>query len=235
MIGRYGLDIARNAERDYISEHKFGSNLGVVIGSQTIWSEGGLYPWGEFDAGAVTLYLISTSTSDTDNVTIYGLDENWDMQNETITMAGTVAVPTTKAYKRIYRMIYDSGETNVGKVTLRTVSGTGTVVSSILAGDGQTLQSIYTIPRGYTAYLCGATVGVGKGGDALIRLYARENYFEVASFKVKSTVGLYETTVSQNYEVPLRFIQQTDIDFRIVSSANNFTASASFDLILDKI
>jgi len=234
MIGLYGLDIARAAERDYTSEHKFGSNPNLTSGLQTIWSQGGLYPWGEFDAGAVTLYITSTSTSDTSTIKIFGLDSNWDLQSEVLTMLGTTTVPTVKTYKRIYRMIYDHTGTNAGLITARTVSGAGTVVARIDTGVGQTLMAVYTIPKGYNGYLCQSTVGIGKGGDASFRLYIRDNHYGETAFNIKSDVNLYQSTVSQDYTVPLRFIQQTDIDFRALTSGNNFHATASFDLILDK-
>jgi len=234
MIGRYGLDIARRAERDYTSEHKFGSNPNLVSGSQTIWTQGGLYPWSALD-NPETLYILSTSTSDTSTIGIFGLDADWKLQSETLTMTGTNAVTTVNTYKRIYRLIYDTAATNVGTVTARTVSGTGTVVAAISAGLGQTLMSLYTVPAGYTAYLCHSTVGIGKGGDASFRLYARENYYGQTAFNIKSDVNLYQTTISQDYAVPLKFIQKTDLDFRALTTGNNFAATASFDIILDKL
>ena len=234
MIGKYGLDIARRAERDYLSEHKFGSNPTLVSGSQSIWTQGGLYPWSAFDA-AETLYLISTSTSDTSTVVVFGLDADWNFQSETVTMTGTTAATTANTYKRIYRLIYDTVSTNVGTLTARTTSGTGTVVASISPGLGQTLMAVYTVPVGYNAYLCQSTVGIGKGGDASFRLYARENYYGETAFNIKSDVNLFQATISQDYAVPLRFIQKTDLDFRALTTGNNFAATASFDIILDKL
>ena len=235
MIGRYGLDIARAAERDYTFEHKFGSNPNLTSGSQTIWTQGGLYPWAALDGVAQTLYIKSTSASDTSTLEVLGLDDNWSLQSETLTMTGTTALPTVNTYKRIYRMIYDSGDTNVGVITARTVSGTGTVVAHILAEVAQTLMAVYTIPAGYNGYLCKYTAGIGKNGDSNFRIYVRDNHYGTSSFNIKSDINLYATTVSQDYTVPLRLIQKTDIDFRALTTGNNFSATASFDLILDKI
>lgn len=235
MIGLYGLEIARKAERDYIGEHKFGSNPNLTSGSQSIWTQGGLYPWGEFDAGAVTLYIKSTSTADTSTIKIFGLDTNWELQEETLTLTGTTAVTTVNTYRRIHRMIYDTTALNVGLVTARTVSATGTVVASIEVGTAQTLMAVYTVPKGYTAYLCQSTVGIGKGGDASFRLYTRDNYYGQTSFNIKSDIVLFETTISQDYTIPIRLKQQADLDFRALTTGNNFSATASFDLILDKI
>jgi len=235
MIGRYGLDIARAAERDYTFEHKFGSNPNLTAGNQTIWTQGGMYPWAALDGDAQTLYIVSTSASDLDTIEIFGLDNNWELQTDTVTMTGQTAVPTNVPFKRIYRMIYDHTAQNVGTITARTVSGAGTVVAHIGVGVAQTLASIYTIPSGYNGYLCKYTAGVGKGGDSNFRIYVRYNHYGVSTFNVKSDVNLYQTTISQDYTVPLKLIQKTDIDFRALTTGNNFSATASFDIILDKI
>jgi len=131
MIGRYGLDIARAAERDYTFEHKFGSNPNLTAGNQTIWTQGGMYPWAALDGDAQTLYIVSTSASDLDTIEIFGLDNNWELQTDTVTMTGQTAVATNVPFKRIYRMIYDHTAQNVGTITARTVSGAGTVVAHI--------------------------------------------------------------------------------------------------------
>ena len=51
-----GLAIVMGKEIDLTNVHKFGENTGLTSsGYESIWSPGGLYPWSEFDGGAVTL------------------------------------------------------------------------------------------------------------------------------------------------------------------------------------
>ncbi len=45
-------------------------------------------------------------------------------------MTGTSAVTTTNQFLRIFRVIYNHNSSNVGTVTLRTGSATGTIVAS---------------------------------------------------------------------------------------------------------
>lgn len=229
MIGAYALDIAREAERDYYFEHKFGANFGIVSGSQSIWTQGGLYPWSAFDAGAQTLYLISTE-NDTGNVQVFGLDENYVLQNETVTLTGTTAVATTKQFLRVYRMIWKSPSQNVGNITARTVSGAGTVVAKMDAGLGQTLMCVYTVPANTTAFGTQLTVGLGKGGDGRFDVLVRP--YEGA-FNIRASLEIYQTTFTQTYTVPVRIPAKSDIDFRCITSGNNFQATSSFDLVLD--
>lgn len=229
MIGNYGLDIARGAERNYVFEHKFGANPNLTSGTSTIWTQGGLYPWAALDDPQI-LYLISTSASDTGQLIVYGLDNDYVLQEETVTMTGTAAAATQNTFKRIYRMIYIDGATNAGTITARTLSGSGTVVGHMQAGVSQTLMCVYTIPARTPSYLAQFTVGIGKGGDAEFKLFTRD-FGEV--FRIRSQLELYETTFTQTYSVPLHLPPKMDIDFRATASANNFPASGSFDLILD--
>ena len=229
MIGGYGLDIARGAERNYVFEHKFGANPNLTSGTSTVWTQGGLYPWAALDDPQI-LYIISTSTSDTGSLTVYGLDSNYVLQTETVTMTGTVAVPTQNTFKRIYRMIYADGATNVGTITARTISGTGTVVGHMRPGTAQTLMCIYTVPANTLAYGCQFTAGVGKGGDAEFQLFTRDFG---SAFRIRAQVELYEQTFTQTYSAPFQLPPKMDIDFRATTSGNNFKATGSFDLILD--
>lgn len=230
MIGGYSLDIARGAERDYTFLHSFGENPSLVSGTQTIWSQGGLYPWSAWDSGVQTLYAISTSTSDTAAIRVYGLDSNWLPQQEDITLTGTTAVASTKQFLRVNRVAYLNG-INVGTVTVRTVSGAGTVVAAMAVGLSQSTAAIYTIPAGYNGYGTRITVGVGKGGDAEFQVFTRQHG---QGFQVRAVLELYQSTVSRDYTVPVRLPPKTDIDFRAKTSGNNYKGTGSFDLILDK-
>ena len=231
MIGAYGLDIARGAERDYTFEHKFGANPNLVSGTQTLWTQGGAYPWSALDNPQI-LYIKSTSASDTGSLTVYGLDADYVLQQETVTMTGLTAVPTQNTFKRIYRMIYSDSAANAGAITARTVSGTGVVVAHIKIGDSQTLMCVYTIPANTRAYGTQFTAGIGKGGDAEFKLYTRDFG---GTFRIRAQLELYETTFTQTYSVPFYLPPKMDIDFRATTTGNNFPATGSFDLILDPV
>lgn len=229
MIGSYGLDIARGAERNYVFEHKFGANPNLTSGTSTIWTQGGLYPWAALDDPQI-LYLISTSASDTGQLTVYGLDNDYVLQEETVTMTGTVAATTQNTFKRIYRMIYTDGTANVGTITARTISGSGTVVGHMQPEVSQTLMSVYTIPARTPSYLTQFTIGIGKGGDASFKMFTRDLG---GVFRIRSQLELYQSTFTQTYSAPLTLAPCSDIDLRATTSGNNFPATGSFDLILD--
>lgn len=219
------LDIALGRHYNLSSEHKFGVNRNLSSGTQTIWTQGGLYPWSALD-NPQTLYIISTSGSDTGTLQVIGLDTDYLPLSETVTLTGQTAKATQNQFKRVFRMIATT--TNVGTITARTVSGTGTVVAHMEAGKAQTLMAVYTIPATVNAYGTQFTVGVGKGGDASFSPYVREFG---GAFRIRGEVELYEQTFTQTYSVPIPLGPRADIDIRATTGGNNFQATASFDLI----
>ena len=232
MIGKYGLDIARKAERDYRHIHKFGSNPDVDISAaESIWSAGGLYPWDAL-AEAETIYCISESSEDTASLEIQGLDADYNPQTETVTLTGDTAVATENTFIRVFRMIYKDDQ-NAGTITARTVSGTGTVVAQIDEEKNQTLMAVYTVPANTRGYLVCYTVSAGKAKDAEVELFTKN--FEDASFALKSQISVFENTVTQPFAVPLVLAPKTDIDFKVVTENNNTKVIVNFDLILDPI
>lgn len=85
---------------------------------------------------------------------IQGLDANFDLQSETVTLDGTTPANAVNSYIRIFRAYVSQvgtyGNTNEGAIT---VSLGGVVQITILAGRGQTETTLYTIPRGKTGHL----------------------------------------------------------------------------------
>ena len=228
MLSRYSLEIATKQESDFTYEHKFGVNRNLVSGEQSIWTQGGLYPWSVFNT-AGTLTGVSTSASDTLTAILYGLDENWNLQEEEVTFTGTTSFTTAKTWKRVYRLTCNA--TNVGELTF---SKEGSVVLHVEEEKAQTLMAVYTVPAGYRCFGLQFTAGVGKNGDASFLMMVRDNYYN-ADFRVRGEIELYQSTFTQTYAVPVPITQKSDIDFRAIAVHNNFPATGSFDLILQKI
>ena len=206
--------------------HKFGYNPDIANGSvpETIWSAGGLYPWTAFDS-ASALTVASTETGDTGTLKISGLDEDFYMFSETITLNGTTDVVTTKQFKRVYRMSYSDDA--VGTITAKI---SATTVAQVDAGKNQTLMAVYTVPAGYDAYLFTGDTSVNKGHDAQIGFYAR---LPGESFKVAHMAEVYENAYRYDFLAPLRVSEKTDLDVRVETVENSGTrVTANFDLLL---
>jgi len=97
---------------------------------------------------ASQLTLASSSTSDTGVVFISGLDANFNLQSETLTLNGTTAVTSVNSYLRV-NGLYCTNFSNVGTITAKVST---TVYGQINPGFGQTQMAVYTVPNGYTFY-----------------------------------------------------------------------------------
>lgn len=209
--------------------HKFGSNPALSGGPESVWSAGGLYPWSSFDTPQI-LYVSSTVAGDEGTVQLQGLDSEWNLILETVSLAGSPSqITTTNTFRRIFRMIYS--ETNTGVITARTVSHAGTVVAQIDVGRAQTLMSVYTVPAGHTGHLLTYTAGVGKLDNADVDLFIR-NFG--ASFRIQSEMSIYESVQKQEFSVPLEIPEKSDIDFRATGTTGNSKCTVNFDLVLHK-
>ena len=216
----------------YSAVHKFGLIDGSVgTDWSTIWTQGEisgnqLVPWKDIaDAGVVTVTSTGTGASgDTTDVTLEGLDADYNFQSETLTLAGTADVTGTKTWHRINRM-YMVTETNIGSITA-TVDGD--IVSSIKAGRGQTLQTFYTIPAGKTGYLTHMQVSSNKNQAVEASLFVRPFG---GAFRVTGGTMLYQMEHTIHYSSPIVITEKSDMDFRAICAANG-TFAASFDIIL---
>lgn len=233
LINTFGeaanIPIAAGLVDGYSAVHKFGVLDGTVdTGWSTIWTQGEvigdqLVPWKDIaDAGVVT--VTSTDLGDTTDVTLEGLDTDYNFQSETLTLNGTADVTGTKTWHRINRMFMEE-ETNVGSITA-TVDGD--IVSSIKVGRGQTLQTFYTVPAGKTAYLTHMQVSSNKNQAVEASLFVRPFG---GAFRVTGGTMLYQMEHTIHYSSPIPITEKSDMDFRAIGAANG-VLSASFDLIL---
>lgn len=132
-----------------------GRNSAVGSTEEDVWEGGGSY---SFLQGASALEVVSSSASDAAagtgarTVRFTLLDANGDEQSVSLTLNGTTPVPVGTYLRVNGGLVLSAGSSgsNVGIITLRTVSGS---VAQLVIGAGRGYQSqfIYTVPRGYSA------------------------------------------------------------------------------------
>ena len=165
---------AQEVPRDYYVEISKGNipghELVVVNGIDGDIGTTTYLIWGEdayvFPVAAILMNVSSSSANDDNgntgawNVTIYGLDTNWDRINETVVMDGQNPVPTTLQYRRINMMRTQRVGTNlrnVGNIYIgvgATVAGEpATIYNKIPPEIGQSQTALYTVPDGKTAFV----------------------------------------------------------------------------------
>lgn len=199
----FDLQVARGQIDGHSTLNIYGYQPAVAQTFIPLWENATDYT---FPVSAITMYLTGTD-SDTAKVLISGLDANYAMISETVTLNGTTPVATTKQYLRINGMQVTSGNP-AGAVTL-TNNGGATTYAKINAGVGRTQASIFTVPAGYTYFLQRVNIYTSLNGN---------NYVTYRN-KTISSNGVVQLTQQAAFPVsyeamrimPRPFTEKTDI------------------------
>jgi len=222
---------------------KFGRNSSISGPLEDIWTVGGAY---NFLTAADTVRVAAGGdAADTAaglgarEITVEGLDAQGNEISETIATAGiSASASTTESFIRINRAYVSAsgayGAANTANVVIQTTGGT--TVAQIDAGLGQTLQAIYTVPRGKTGFITRVQVSSSIALDVLLTtrsdILASAAPYQAPRIRqfwanVQFTTAATQTNLDSFIEVP----ELTDI---WISGQNGSASdvSASFDVTL---
>jgi hypothetical protein len=224
----FGLHVKRGYVQGHEHVHKFGFNTSVTTSATLVWNGGGDYT---YPTSPAQLGVVGTSTTDNSQITIEGLDADYNKLSNVVTLNGTTTVTTSGSYLRAYRAYVSDDNEPAGNVT---ITHSGSNIAIIRADEGQTLMATYTVPAGYTAYLYQLVLG---GAAELankfmtIRLRTRESN---GVFRTQARYTVAAQTFEETMVFPLVFPEKTDIEITAQSSSQVQQASAMFDLLLIK-
>ena len=222
-----GLAIQRGNIPNFSGVQKFGYNTAVGTVFETIWENGSLYV---YPTTPTTAVATSTSTDDNDSLLhIYGLDSNYDLADEVITVGGSAS---TTSFIRVFRSVLtnaNTGVVNVGKITTTVNS---IAVSVVDVGYGQSLQAVYSIPRNYRGFLMSIDVGTSKQKEVEAKFMQRP--LNGNTFQTKSLITSFGTPFRKDYLVPEILSEKSDLEIRAKADATT-SISAGFQLILEKV
>ena len=225
------LSIAQGEVNGHSGEHKFGAVPAMSQNNTgTIWDlDDTPYPWSSWATSGTLSIPAVTGADNGKAVTIVGLDADYNAQTEAVVVSSGGSVTTTSTWRRVYRAYVSTGATNEGAIDIQK---SGVTVLRINADLGQTLMAIYTVPKGYTAYLTHVVTTCQAGADATIHMFRRfqgQNAFRIAhTSEVSGTGGTYD----HQFGIPLKLPELTDIDFQAAVRSNNARITAAFDLVL---
>jgi len=239
------LAISRGHTLGYRTLYKFGYNPDVNGDEETVWEQGGDYPWLD---SAVTMFVSSTSVNDTsggsgaNTILIQGLDENYVEIEETITLNGQTQVATQLSYLRVYRAfvtLAGSSGTSGGTIYIGSSGATGgvpngTVYANLGIGN-QTQIAAYTVPAGYTLYLddINFTAALTQSQKtATCSFVSRSHGSNV--FRTRFINVLQTNQLITKFEYPRPYPEKTDLECRIVTNTSNNAIGASFQGVLIK-
>lgn len=229
--------------KGYLRERVFGysPNVSAADGEVEIWHDTpNSYYW---ITTASVLTVVSTSASDTGTLIIFGLNENWELQTENVTVTGTTPVNTNNSWMRVNRCIYTNGDgtRNIGEIDVYQTS-VSNVVAEVGADDGITQQCIYTCPAGYKMFV-GTSLNfilpaIGSNGTKIgqHKAYIKQN---AVGFGALETYELaLNTTGTGAFQGVQRFPPmqpgKTDVYFTFIAESNNVRPACTFELLIVK-
>lgn len=229
------LAIARLKIPGVIPRYKFGKSTAINASNfETIWREGGSYIT---PTTATTASIVSTSTNDTAAGTgartlyVEGLDSDYNLLSETVTLNGTTPVLTTGEYLRFNRMfILTAGSLKTSGGTIRATVDSK-VCASIIPEDNQSEVCHYTVPAGYTAYVNQLQFSVGQGKEVEIQVRVRWPG-EESVYRTVSSFFVYQASSNIHIHIPLAVPEKSDLQFIAKSAAGTVAVAAVFDTVL---
>ena len=221
------------------SVYKFGENLDVdTAADEDVWDGGGDY--GGFLTAWDSLSVVSSSDVDSAGnagaltVVVLGLDSLKAFQADTLSMDGTNAVQSAKAWFGTYRAyVATSGDSlrNIGDLTF-TALGASAVTSKITADRGQTRQLTFTVPTNTTAFLTSFFGNLRKStpSGTLVDLNIHIQDGGTGSWR---QIGTYPANVYIPFEQYIVVPAESNIKVRAGATNNNSDVSAFLSMLLE--
>ena len=220
------FDIARGGVVGASAVNIFGFNTVVGTTYETLWNDGGNYV---FPTESKAMTIVSSST-DTMQVLINGLDADYRELVQIVTLTGTTPVAIPKSIFRINSAVILSGS-NVGNITI--ASG-GVTYGYIEAGLGVTQSCVYTVPEGHKLYLFRIDL---NSATANPNKYVTIHNVVCASNgrKVKVSQATFSTSqVSYDRQVPFMIDEKSDFTFEAKSSSGENEVAIFVEAVLYK-
>jgi len=229
--------VAQGLVPGYSSFSVFGYNPDVDQTEESVWPDGGMVP---NPTSAAQLTVVSTSTSDdgspagvgAQTVYIEGVDGNYAVVSETITLNGTTGVTTTKSYlyiNQFYVVTVGSSSANVGEITIKQGA---TLYDIIAVGSNSRTTGHYCVPAGYTAYLSTGIFSCGQAsGTTAVTGYLKSRGPDNIT-RVLAVTTINNGTAQYDFVNPVRIPEKTCIEATAIGAANNNSTSSMFNILL---
>ena len=245
-----GLAIAKGDVQGHEYIHKFGRapDFDTGDGDVTIWDGADDSEVNEmqynYSTTAIIDSLSSADNGDTQAIEVLGLDGNYELVSQTVSLTGQTRKALTTNLLRVKRLRNIGSTDNAGEVycyedtalSAGVPVDTTKVRAAMVVGNNQTEMAIYTVPAGKTGYLrqwFASSSGAKKTTSYLIKLKARP-VGQVFQLNHSSSIS-DESPYLHTYIEPVSFAEKTDIEMTAALTAASVTGaavSAGFDLVL---
>ena len=240
----FELQVSRGQIQGHSTVIVFGYNPDVDTSEESVWPDGGTVP---HPTVASVLKISSSSTDDTSagtgarTVYIEGLDGDYAVVSETVTLNGQTEVNTTNEYLYVnsfYVVTVGSGGANAGNIN----AGTGTVTSGVPAvlydiiaiGYNNRTTGHYCVPAGYTGYMVEGSLSAGQASGATSVTGYLKQHGPDGIIRVGAVTTVNNTTADFKFTMPYTIPEKNCVGATAIGSAANNSVSSYFNIILIK-
>lgn len=223
----YGIAIRKNLYDGISGLDKFGYLPTATTSFKTVWDGDNIYT---YPSAATTMNVVSSvgATDDGKEITIEGLDANYDVITETVTLGGDSAggTATTQSFLRVYRAFVANGTSVTGTISIQQ---DGVAYAKITPEHQQTLMAVYTIPRGKVGYLVSGNLSVEKNQPVVAKVMTRR---VGGVLRTGGLVTSFGVPFQRVWQLPPVLPEKTDIEIRAKAGATTSIA-AGFEIVLE--
>lgn len=255
----YKLQVAKGQVEGATTIFVWGINpqINGDVEETVMWTDGGTRIVQPYPSSAQTMYISSGSGADAGDggrsgigtMRVTGLDGDYNLISEDVTMQGRTQAATANTYLRVFKMealTVGSNGHQVGDIYLADsgVSAgvpTGTYYlrmdNALTAPDNQSSAAIYTVPAGYTLYIDLIQFKTALAASVTTRGLVN---FVTRAYNSDAWVSLYKYSLRHAlldapFSRPLAIPEKTDIECRgTIDGTGNNDVSASFTGLLVK-
>jgi len=221
----FGWSVAMGDEAGYDPVRRFGHNDDVDATFEVISHVGGT----QFYLGAAEKLQVVSSDADDDGdpagdgartVFLKGLDADYEVQAETLTMNGQDNVESALTYLRVFSCYaITAGATGINEGTISVKdNGAANTIVQIAPLEGNAHAAIFTVPAGQTLYITQVEYSESSNKGTEVHLFVCPFGGAWRSAWVSTAIDVY---VPFKPSLPLKFQQKTDIELRSLSAALN--------------
>jgi len=236
------LEIARGNVDRLSVVNKFGENDNIANGvREDIWDLGGTYPFPTTADITHIKQATDQATMRSKTIEVQGLNSSWDLVTQNVVLNATnttTLVILGTPLIRVFRMRVLANVVGTANILLTNVGATVNY-AQISTGNNQTLMAIYTVPRGFNAYITNyyydyVRDSVKDPDSVEFGLWTSDKANNYA-FQNKHYVGLPKLASGQQhfFKPYFKVGQKTDIKMTALSDGADANVHAGFDIILE--
>jgi len=251
MYGSYDFlsEVAKGSVPGHSIVQKFGA--GVLGTSLSTVTHSGYY---RTPTEATELEFVSSNPLDTSNdsgareITIVGLDANWEEVTQTLETNGLTAVTLDTPLVRLYRWYVSSSGTyagaasgsHVGTLYIRetdAVTEWSRIPNEPICG-GQSQIGLYTVPKGYVGYLLSKHIYADTSKTASF-YFCRRDHADDVTAPYSGIARIVEQELGVSGAIDIRkqspngpFVGPCDIGFRALATQAGTDVAVEFELLL---